>query len=705
MMSSTRAAADHELARDFALVKTSTTYLCLCYLQQHTPLNNNCDIEDARIRQLTNNRVNKMAQECKATKLRDQIYFSEDANETTFMFDDSLPSLPLPTLEASVQKLLDTIKPIVESGGYAGLNERAWVRTQRKAYAMLSDADALELQRLLELRAKERKNWLEDWWLEFAYLRSRKSLSPFSNMAAPLPLMAQWPPLEGPFNEGSPNEGGRRRRVALAIFFFMTFWRMLRLERARTMSHKGAAWSMNQFRYLFSSTRSPGEFKDDLRTWFKTKREGPVESCDIIIFHKGHVFAIKPVHIDAQTGEECILSAPDIERQLEFIEKWAQDKPAGPGVGSLCTQDRDQWFRDRSRLEQISARNKEILSRIDRCLTVYAFSEAAPDNYTDMLRLAMCGDPRDKWPDKSVLPIAFKNGTFGATADHTPYDGLCTGLLTHFLMMSIEGCKGEWQDELGIAVKSSLAKYVEPEIIDFDVDEVICRNVQLACDSFERIAQSIDVLYETFGHFGKAAMKKCKLHPEAFIQCAVHAAYFKQHRRMAPAYVTASTRRFHNGRTETCRSCFPEMHRFARNLCEIGLTNPKQTLMYLKMAAQKQQQLMDEASAGYGCDRHLLGLYLTAVLEGRPIPELLEDELVQRTNNYVLSMSCSGYWCASGGVPPYVEEGYGVFYAIEQNEITFCMSSFNSCPDTDLKKFYETLTQTMIDMQTICLSV
>ena len=119
--------------------------------------------------------------------MRDALYLSEDEKETTFKYDQQLPSLPVPSVKQSVLKLLDTIKPITAD------DEQAYREVERKALALVEDPNVAEIQELLKKRASEHKNWLEQWWLEFAYLRSRKPLVPYSNMAAPLPIMQYWP--------------------------------------------------------------------------------------------------------------------------------------------------------------------------------------------------------------------------------------------------------------------------------------------------------------------------------------------------------------------------------------------------------------------------------------------------------------------------------------------------------------------------------
>jgi len=628
-----------------------------------------------------------------ATSMRDSLYLSEDPNETTFKYDQQLPKLPVPTIQQSVFKLLDSIKPIAT-------DDKAYRETEQKALNFLQDPNVNELQELLKKRARNEKNWLEQWWLEFAYLRSRKPLIPYSNMAAPLPIMKYWPIV----NRTDPDfERTRSQRAALSTYFQLCFWRMLRHEQMRPMIHKGVPWSMNQFRYLFNTVRRPGEPKDELVSWFKTINEGQPESVEVIVIYRGYIFAIKPITMIGNQ-QACILSAPQIERQLRHIEEYCRARPMGPGLGSLTTNERSVWKEARDELCRVSEGNKKLLHRIESALSVLVLDDSEPTGTDEIFKLSMCGRSTDRWADKSITSIAFKNGTFGANADHTPYDGFCTGIMTHYLMTSVEECDGRWSEAMGSSSNSSWASYSDPELLDFQLSPQTKNSIHESIQHFNGVCSTIDLIHRTFPHYGKAILKERRLHPEAFVQCAIHAAYYRQHKRMAPAYVTASTRRFYNGRTETCRSCYPEMKTFAEYLAGENFTDkPKMAYELLRKSVNRFQQIMDEASSGHGCDRHLMGLYLTAMLEEKKIPDLFEDELVLRTNNYILSTSCAGYWNVCGGVPPLVEDGYGCFYGIEDNAITFGCTAYKTCRDTNLGQFYNNLQQVLLDMQKILL--
>lgn len=82
----------------------------------------------------------------------------------------NLPKLPVPKLEDTLNKLLDTVEPHVTPSSFE--NTKNLVKEFSK-----SGGVGEKLQQLLEKRASKLENWLSDpksnWWLENAYLNYR----------------------------------------------------------------------------------------------------------------------------------------------------------------------------------------------------------------------------------------------------------------------------------------------------------------------------------------------------------------------------------------------------------------------------------------------------------------------------------------------------------------------------------------------------
>lgn len=113
---------------------------------------------------------------------------------------------------------------------------------------------------------------------------------------------------------------------------------------------------------------------------------------------------------------------------------------------------------------------------------------------------------------------------------------------------------------------------------------------------------------------------------------------------------------------------------------------------------------MTEACSGHGCDRHLLGLYLTALENGIEVPELFKDESYVKSGgngNFVLSTSCVGYWQICGSVPAMRQDGYSCFYGIENHQYSITLSCFKNCPETSAIKFYDELENSLVQMKNI----
>lgn len=82
---------------------------------------------------------------------RDALYKSDVVGETTFQNEDSLPSLPLPSLQQTLNYYLSTVKPHVTEEEY--VNTEQLVRNFENGIGPI-------LQEKLAQRAKTRRNWV-----------------------------------------------------------------------------------------------------------------------------------------------------------------------------------------------------------------------------------------------------------------------------------------------------------------------------------------------------------------------------------------------------------------------------------------------------------------------------------------------------------------------------------------------------------------
>lgn len=312
------------------------------------------------------------------------------------------------------------------------------------------------------------------------------------------------------------------------------------------------------------------------------------------------------------------------------------------------------------------------------------------------------GDCRNRWADKSYTSIYFKNGLSGGSCDHTPMDGFCTAVVTHYVINTLKETKGIYTG------KAKFRDLPKPIRLDFHLDEKITSQISLSQQKFHENISDIQAGVYVFDGFGKSLLRDHRFHPEAFVQIALQLAYYRMYSRPASTYVTATTRKYYHGRTETCRSCFPENVDFAKAVID-GSASPSDLYKLLGKAVDKFQVMMEDAMKNEGCDRHFLGLYMMAQEDesGGGFPEIFGDPAFIKAGgggNYVLSTSLAGYWSVSGGVPPMVEHGYGCFYGIEDEKITFTVSSFKHCLETDSTSFFNNVKLSLNNMQDILAS-
>lgn len=593
--------------------------------------------------------------------------------ERTFQYQSSLPSLPVPSLETTLAKYLDAVHPFASEEEFRSTED-----TVRKFQGGVGK----ELHQKLLQRAKSRRNWLEDWWLDCAYLEVRIPSQLYVNFAGPAPYLEHcW----------TPAEGTQLERASINTWHTLQYWNMIRTESMPPQKAGDTPLDMYQFRMLYSTCKVPGVTKDRIHNYFKTESEGPCPS-HLMVMCRGRIFKF-----DALCDGE-ILTPPEILRQLTYVKEYCEGKPRGEGVSALTSEERTRWANARDYLISIDPHNETILETIQSSLLTLCLDEtkpySTPENYTNMTQAALIGDPTSRWGDKSYNSIAFADGTFASTCDHAPYDAMVLVSLCWYLDQQIKATGGVWKGSQAVRALPP------PEELLFTVDEKIRGDISLAKQRYLESTQDLQLVCYAFTAFGKATIKQTKLHPDTFVQLALQWAYYRLNRKPGCCYETAMTRKFYHGRTETMRPCTAEALNWCKAMvdptCDVGAKRKA-----MQLAFEKHNKLMAEAQEGTGFDRHLLGLYLIAKEEGLSTPELFMDPLYARSGgggNFVLSSSLVGYTTVLGAVAPMVHHGYGFFYRIRDDRIVVSVTAWKSCLHTDAVSLFNSFSSSLHEM-------
>ncbi|XP_073533537.1 peroxisomal carnitine O-octanoyltransferase isoform X2 [Phyllobates terribilis] len=559
--------------------------------------------------------------------------------ERTFQYQDSLPPLPVPLLEESLSKYCESVKPF--------LNEEEYKKTCRIVNDFGNGIGKELHQKLLE-RARTRKNWLEEWWLNAAYLDVRMPSQLNVNFGGPAPYLEHyWPP----------KIGTQLERASIATWYTLKFWDLIRREKMVVDKARNSPLDMSQFRNIFNTCKIPGVTRDRISNYFKTESEGNCPS-HLIVMCRGRLFSFEAI-VDGQ-----MLSPPEILRQFSYIQDICQSGRDGIGLSALTTEERTRWAMSREHLISLDPKNLSHLERIQSSLFVQSIDDECPH-----------GSPEDY-------------------SQHAPYDAMVLVALCDYLDQNIKACEGRWKGS------SSVRELSDPEELVFTVDQKIINDIASAKAQYHTQASDLQVASYAFTSFGKSLVKKKRLHPDTFVQLSLQLAFYKLHGRPGCCYETASTRMFYHGRTETMRPCTMEAVNWCRSMLDPASTRAQRQELMLKAFA-KHNKMMNECQVGKGFDRHLLGLLLIAKEEGLAVPELYNDPAFTKSGgggNFVLSTSLIGYTNIHGAVVPMIHDGYGFFYRIRDDRFVVSCSAWKSSPETDTEKMCRTVFQNFHDI-------
>ncbi|GAB1603436.1 peroxisomal carnitine O-octanoyltransferase-like [Argonauta hians] len=595
-------------------------------------------------------------------------------DEKTFQNQASLPPLPCPDLRKTLHRYMESVRPHVTDIEY--------IRTERLVYSFaFNDGDRLHKQ--LEEKARTNVNWLKTWWEDLAYLETRTPCAPLINTGGVGPYYRHcWPP----------QAGTQIYRSSICLYYTLFFWELLKREMVRPQVNKeGEKLCMDQYRKIFSTCRIPGIQKDHLMSYFKTDVEGETPN-HIVVLCRGRIFTMPITY-----SKDDLLTPPELEKQLQYIYDKCKDEEMGPSVGVLTAHNRTKWAEYYQELMKIDSRNGEYLEIIQESIMAVSLEEECPFDVNKLFLSAIAGSPLNKWFDKSITLICYKNGLFGSNHDHTPSDGMTTVNITHFIDSCVREIEGRWK---GSRQDRPLDP---PKELNFYLNDHILGGIEEAKMMYMEIANKAQCNVLDYSRYGRVFLRSHNLHPDTHVQLAIQYVYYTLIGEPPSTYETATMRKFNLGRTETIRSCTTELINWCKAMKNPDLSR-KQKRNLMLLAAEKHNTLRVEAQNMAGCDRHLLGLYMLARENGEEIPAIFTDPSYAKSGgggNFTLSTSFVGYTSSQGGTLPMVKRGYGCFYHIENNMIFMFTSSFKSRTIPNCEAFNEQLHSVLDEMKTI----
>ncbi|WP_300014813.1 choline/carnitine O-acyltransferase [Pseudonocardia sp.] len=504
---------------------------------------------------------------------------SPELSDRTFGNEDGLPRVPLPTPQESCERFLAWCAPLLD-GDQLAATETAVAEflaagsPAHELHAALQDFDARDGV----------ASWLDTFW-PYRYLGRRDRIALNANFF----FLFEDSPL------------GQVERAAALVAAAVDYKLLIDDERLPPATLRGQPLSMQQNRFLFSSTRIPGVELDTVRTPYTDAWPGPSRERHIVVFVRGTMLRVEVIAPDGRphTVDEL---ASGLRAAL------AAAPESGPGVGHLTTKARAEWAASRAAL--IEAGNADALDTIERALFCLSLEGSTPADALAASDQLLHGDSANRWFDKGATLIVFADGTAGFNGEHCELDGTTVVSFLDAILEAPQAVPG------GTATPS-----VVP--IDFTLDDALRADIAAAGADFAAYAAATATTTLSLD-FSAERAKALKCSPDAFAQMAFQLAHQRAKGHIGATYESIATRSFKHGRTEAMRVVTPEVVAFVTAMDDPAATAGTRRAAF-RAAADAHVARAKECQAGRAPEQHLWELQLIAKRRGDTAPIALYD--------------------------------------------------------------------------------
>jgi carnitine O-acetyltransferase len=439
-----------------------------------------------------------------------------ELSDRTFGNEDALPRVPLPTVEESSTRFLAWCAPLLDA---AQLAETGTAVAQfREVAGPLQDA----------LAAYDATpgvhSWLDDFW-DRRYLGRRDRIALNANFFFLFEDTGQ----------------GQIERAAALVAAALEQKALIDSEALPPTLQRGRPVSMQQHRYLFSTTRIPGVEIDTVRSPYSAEWPGPSTERHVVVAVRGHLLRLDVLDEHGRTH-----SLDELAAGLRAAQEAAVGR--GPGLGSLTSKARAEWAGSRAALLALDPRNAAALDEIERALLCVCLEDSVPDGPLAASDQLLHGDSGNRWFDKGVSLIVFADGTAGYNGEHCRLDGTT---VIAFLDAVLEA---SGPARLGGAADRTPT--VAPIVAV--LDDALRADIAGAAEAFAAYAAATATTTLSID-FSAERAKALRCSPDAFAQLAYQLAHRRSKGLIGATYESIATRSFHHGRTEAMRVVTPEM--------------------------------------------------------------------------------------------------------------------------------------------------
>lgn len=350
---------------------------------------------------------------------RDEAFLEKDdeIGGPLYRNQGSLPRLPVPELQDTIQRFLPTALPLARS-----LEETEAL--QKACDAFPEEAQVLQ-ERLLDRAQNEMKDssYLQLYWNQLGYLQVRDSV------VVNVSYFFQF--------QNDPTLQANRANIerAAALLYSTAEFRKELCSGAMEPEVMGKAQiplDATAFKYMFHACRIPRKVQDTYRIY------DPSRYQHAIVARKGNFFAIDIA--DQETGDALPLSI--IEQQLERCVEMADSAALSsrPKLGILTSTNRDNWADARAKLLQMGGKSMEQALQVleSGALLVTLDDSTLIDDVecSEMMLTGRTESGDNRWFDKSIQIVVDNNGLAGTLSEHSMMDGMPVVKFADFITSS-----------------------------------------------------------------------------------------------------------------------------------------------------------------------------------------------------------------------------------------------------------------------------
>lgn len=542
-------------------------------------------------------------------------------------FQESLPRLPVPTLDETAARYLKSLHPLLSPGEF---------EKSKKAVADFVKPDGIgsKLQAKLLARREhpKHKNWIYDWWNDAAYLSYRDPVVPYVSYFY------------------SHRDDRKRRdpvkRAAAISSAVLSFKKAVDEGTLEPEYMKKLPICMDSYQWMFNASRVPAKPAD-----YPVKFD-PKAHKHLVAIRKNNVYKI----VHEVDGKE--LNSAELEAQFRRVYELAVSR--GPAIGAITSENRDVATDAREVLLSADPNNKAALETIESASFVVCLDDAAPVTLEERAHSYWHGDGQNRWFDKPLQFIVNDNGTSGFMGEHSMMDGTPTHRLNDYVNDVI------FNNKIDLSSTDVRSNVPEPALVRFNINKDVQKEIDRAVTDFNAVIGQHELAVQSYQGYGKGLIKKFKCSPDAYVQMIIQLAYHKMYGKNRPTYESAATRRFQQGRTETCRTVSDASVSWCNAMADHGVDDKTKVGLF-REAIAAHLEYITAASDGKGVDRHLFGLK-KLLAPGEELPEIYKDPAYGYSSSWYLSTSqLSSEFFNGYGWSQVIDAGFGIAYMINEN--------------------------------------